>query len=155
MDAVPKGETASSSGGKRSRRSLPNDGAQKDWAIVSMESPDRASNDQLAWAGASLEEGVSIVSSPNVEEVGKGPPLGVVTALVPPPRPTGIGPSKKQLPDQVLLSTYVPLLERVHPLTGMVAPDLEGVLEIVHHWSPFNQAESSVAHMCDLYQNYF
>ena len=120
-----------------------------------MESPDRASNDQLALAGASLEKGVPIVSSPNFEEVGKGAPLGVVTASVPPPKPTGTGPSKKPLPDQVLLSTYVLPLERVHPSTGMVAPDLEGVLEIVHRWSLFNQAESSVTHMCDLYLNYF
>ena len=37
----------------------------------------------------------------------------------------------------------------------MVAPDPEGDLEIIHRWSPFNQAESPVAHMRDLYPNYF
>ena len=36
----------------------------------------------------------------------------------------------------------------------MVAPDLEGALEIIHRWSPFNQAESPVAHIRDLYPNY-
>ena len=38
---------------------------------------------------------------------------------------------------------------------GMVAPDLEGAREIIHRWSPFNQVESLVAHMRDLYPNYF
>ena len=37
----------------------------------------------------------------------------------------------------------------------MVALDPEGAREIIHYWSPFNQAESPVAHMCDLYPNYF
>ena len=50
---------------------------------------------------------------------------------------------------------YVPPHERIHPSMGMVAPDLEGAWEIIHRWSPFNQAERSVLHMCDLYPNYF
>ena len=121
-----------------------------------MESPDRASHDQPSLAGASLEEGISVVSSPNVEKVGEGPPLiRVVITLVPPPKPTGTGPSKKQLLNQILLSTYVPPLERVHPLTGMVAPDPKGLLEIVLRWILFNQEESPVVHMRDLYPNYF
>ena len=95
------------------------------------------------------------MSSPNVEEVGEGAPSGIITAPVPPPKPTSTRPSKKLLPDQVLLSTYVPPLERVHHPTGMMAPDPEGVLEISHRWNPFNQVESSVAHMRDLYSNYF
>ena len=73
------------------------------------------------------------MSSLNVEEVGEGAPSWVVTTPVLPPKSTGIGPSKKQLPDQVLLSTYVLKLERVHPSTGMVALDPEGMLEIGHH----------------------
>ena len=82
------------------------------------------------------------MSSPNVEEVGEGAPSEVVTTSMPPPKPTSTRPSKKQLPDQVLLSMYVSPLERVHPSIGMVAPDPEGLLEIVHCLSPFNQAES-------------
>ena len=56
-----KGEATSISGGKRSRQFPPDDRAQKDWAIVSVDSLDRASNDQptladcLNEAGASLE----------------------------------------------------------------------------------------------------
>ena len=37
----------------------------------------------------------------------------------------------------------------------MVAPDPDGAREIIHRWSPFNQVESLVAHMHDLYPNYF
>ena len=55
----------------------------------------------------------------------------------------------------MLLSTYVPPYERVHPPTGMVALDLEGAKEINHRWRPFNQAEPLVVHMRDLYPNHY
>ena len=134
---VLEGETTSSSCGKRARQSPPNEGAQKDWAIVSVESPDLTSNDHLALgdrlnkAGMSLEEGVPVGSSPSVEEVGEDALAGVVTALMPPPKLAGTEPSKKRLPNWVLVSTYVPPLERFHPSTSMVAPDLESMLKIV------------------------
>ena len=50
---------------------------------------------------------------------------------------------------------YVPPHERIAPLAGMVASDLEGAQEIIQRWSPFNQEESPVTHMRDLYPNYF
>ena len=157
----PEGEATSTSKGKRSRRFPPDEGAQKDWAIVSMESPDQASKDQPALkdcpneVGASLKKGVPVVSSLNIEEVRERAPSGVVTAPVLPPKPASTELNKKWLPDRVLLSTYVPPLERIHPSMGMVAPNPEGVLEIVHRWSPFNQVESPVVHMHELYPNYF
>ena len=126
-----------------------------------MESPNLASKDQLALgvclneANTPLEEGVLVASPPNVEEVGMGAPSGVVTALAPSVKSTGARPSKKRLPDRVLVSTYVLPLERVHPSMDMVAPDLENMLKIVYRWSPLNQEESSVTHMRDLYSNYF
>ena len=55
----------------------------------------------------------------------------------------------------MLLSTYIPPHERIHPLVGMVVLDLEGAQEIIHRWSPFNLAERLVVHMRDLYLNYF
>ena len=103
-----------------------------------------SSNDQPALgvsvneANTPLEEGVVVASPPSVEEVGMGAPLRVATAPVPSPKPTGASPSKKRLPDQVLVSMYVPPLEKVHSLTDMVAPDLEDMLKIVHHWNPLN-----------------
>ena len=55
------------------------------------------------------------------------------------------------MPDGLLLSSYVPPQEWVHPLVDTVAPGLEGTREIIDRWSPFNKRESSVAHMRDLY----
>ena len=73
-----EGEATSSFGEKRTKRSPSDEGAQKDWAIVSVESLDLASNHQLALgvclneANTPLEEGVLAASPPNVEEVGMG-----------------------------------------------------------------------------------
>ena len=120
-----------------------------------------ASNDQSALgvclneANIPLEGEVSAVSPPSVEEVGMGVPSRVVIPPASQPRPTSVGPSKKRLPDRVLVSMYVPPLERVHPSIDMVAPDLYDVLKIVHRWSPLNQEESPVTRMHDLYPNYF
>ena len=81
-----------------------------------------------------IEEGVLTTSPSNVEEVGTGALSGVVTAPAhpPPPKSTGIEPNKKRLPNRVMVSMYVPPLERVHPSTDTVAPDLENVLKIVY-----------------------
>ena len=102
-----------------------------------------------------MEEGIPVRGSSNVDEIGDKAPLEVAAAPILPPSHTDTEPSRKMLPDQVLLSTYVPLQERIHHPTGMVALDPEGALKIIHHWSPFNQAESPVAHILDLYPNYF
>ena len=125
-----------------------------------VESPDLASNDHPALrdcpteANIPLEGEVPTVNPLSVEEVGISAPSGVVIAPAPPPKPTGAEPSKKQLPDLVLVSKYVPPLERVHPSTDMVAPDLKDVLKIVRRWSPLNQEGSSVMRMQNLYLNY-
>ena len=65
-----------------------------------------------------------------VEEVGMVDPLGVIVAPTPPPKPIDASPSKKRFPDRVIVSTYVPPLERVHPSTDMEAPGLKDVLKI-------------------------
>ena len=126
-----------------------------------MDSLDQASNDQLVLegapneAGASLEEGIPIEGPSNVDEIREETSSGVDVALILLPRPVDTEPSRKRPLDRLLLSKYIPPQERVHPLTGMVALDLEGSLETIHRWSPFNQVESPVAHMRDLYPNYF
>ena len=79
-----------------------------------------------------LEGEVSAVSPPSVEEVGLGALLGVVSAPAPPPKLPSSGPSKKRLPDMVLVSKYVPPLERVCPSMDTVAPNLEDVLKLIH-----------------------
>ena len=83
-----------------------------------------------------MEREVAIVSPPNVEEVGLGSPSRVVIALASLPRPTGAKPSKKRFLDRVIVSTYVPPLERVRPSLDMEALDLEDVLKIAHCWNP-------------------
>ena len=81
-------------------------------------------------ANIPLEGEVPTVSLPSVEEVGMGAPSRVVIAITPLPKPTDAEPNKKRLLDRVLVSTYVPPPERVHPLTDMVTQDIEDVLKI-------------------------
>ena len=127
--------------------------AQKDWAIIPVDSLDILEGGPSG-VSAPLEEGIP-ARGPNVDKIGKRSPSGVAAAPLPPSRPADSISSRRRLPDQVLLSMYVPPYERIHPTVGMVAPNLEGAQEIIHRWSPFNQAEPLVAHMCDLYPNYF
>ena len=63
--------------------------------------------------------------------------------------------SRKMVHDQLFLSTYIPPQKMIHLQIGMVALNPEGALEIIHCWNPFNQAESPIEHMRDLYPNYF
>ena len=106
-------------------------------------------------ADAPLKERILAGGPSNVGEIGEEAPLGVAPA---PMLSTGLANtelSRKGLVDQVLLSTYVSPQERIHPQTGIVSPDPGDAWEIIHRWSPFNQVESPVAHMRDLYPNYF
>ena len=126
-----------------------------------MDSPNLAFNDQLVLegapseVGAPLDEGILVRRPSNVDEIGERAPSGVAAAPILPPRPADTESSKKRLPNRVLLSTYVPPQERIHPPMGMVAPELEGAQEIIHRWSPFNQAKPLVVHMRSLFPNYF
>ena len=103
-----------------------------------MDSPDPAFNDQSilentpSEAGAPLEEGIPTGGPSNVDEIGDGATSRLAPAPILPPKPADTKSSRKRLPDQVLLSTYVPPQERIHPPTGMVAPNLEGAREIIH-----------------------
>ena len=137
LPATLEDEATSSSGEKRPRRSPSNEGAQKDWAIISVESPDIASNDQSALGvclnetDTPLEEGVPIASPSNVEEVGTGALSGAITTPAPSPKSINSEPSGKQVPDQVVVRAYVPPLERVPPSMDTVALDLEDILKLI------------------------
>ena len=156
-----EGADTSSSGEKRPRRSPSYEEAQQDQVIVLVGSPDLASNDQttlgvsLNEANIPLEGEVPVVRPPNVEEVRMGAPSGVVIAPASSPKPTGTGPIKKRFPDRVIISTYVPPLERVRPSLDMEALDLEDVMKITRCYNPLNKEESPVTRMHDLYPNYF
>ena len=113
-------ESAPTFEGKRPRHSSLNEEALKDWVIIPVDSPDRATNDQLvsegapSGVGASLEEGIP-ARGPTVNEIGEGSPLGVAAAPLPPPKPANTVPSRKRPPDQLLMSMYVPPYERIYP----------------------------------------
>ena len=106
-------------------------------------------------AGAPLKEGIPVRGPSNVDKIREGSSSGVVADPIPPPRPTDTVSNRRIPPDQVLLSIYIVHHERIHPPVGMVVLDLEGAREIIHRWSPFNQAEPPITHMHDLYPNYF
>ena len=95
------------------KRSSPDEDAQKNWAIISVDSLDRESNDQPISEGApneastSLEEGIPIEGPSNVDEIGEEAPSGVATESMFPPKSIDTKPSRKRLPDPVLMSTYV------------------------------------------------
>ena len=90
--------------GKRLRRSSPNEEAYKDWAIIPMDSPDQATNDQLVSEGAPigvdapLDEGIP-VGGLSVDKIGEEPPSGVDVAPLPPPRYASTIPSRRRLPN--------------------------------------------------------
>ena len=146
--------------GKRPRRSSPNEKSYKDLAIIPVDSPDQATNDQLVSKGAPirvdapLDEGIPI-GGPLVNKIGEESPSGAAAAPLPPLRYANTEPSRRRLPDQLLLSTYLPPYEKIHLPASIVAPNLEGAWEIIHRWSLFNQEDPPVAHMCNLYPNYF
>ena len=66
---------------KRPKRSSPDEEVEKDWAIILVDSPDQASNDQLVLEGAPnedsapQEEGIP-AGGPSVDEIHEGSPSG-------------------------------------------------------------------------------
>ena len=78
-----------------------------------MDSPDRAPSDHPALEGvpneanASLEQGILVRGTRYVNEIGENSPSGVIAAPMIPPRSTDTEPSRKRLPDWLLLSMYV------------------------------------------------
>ena len=94
-----------------------------------MDYPDQASNDKVVLkdapneADAPLEEAILVGGPSNVDEIRWEARSRVVVAPMLPPRQTDTKLSRKRMPDWVLLGTYVPLEEWIHPPMSMVAPD--------------------------------
>ena len=80
--AESEDESTPISDGKSLRRFSPIEEAQKDWAIILVNSPDRATNDQPvlegtpSGVGVPLEEGIPTGGPSNVYEIGEGTPRG-------------------------------------------------------------------------------
>ena len=95
---------ASTSDGKRLRRSSLDEEAQKEWAIIAVDSPDQATNDQpvlegaLSGVDAPLEEGIP-TGGTNVDEMGEGSLSRLATAPLPLPKPIDTVSSRRRPPD--------------------------------------------------------
>ena len=61
------------------------------------------------------------------------------------------GQKRVLLSDRMLLNSYLPPRGPVPPMEEVIAPELEGVQEIIDHWRPFNRGESAADRMHDLY----
>ena len=78
-----------------------------------MDSFYRASNDQQVLEGAPNEAGTPLDKEipagmpSNVDEIGEEAPSRVAAAPMLPPMPVDTEPSRKRLPDRVLLSMYL------------------------------------------------
>ena len=82
-------------------------------------------------AYAPLEDGILVEGSSGAEGVMAEAPLEVVVALLFSTKVRSAGPRRPRMLDQLLLSSYVPPQEWVHPSVDTVAPRLEGALEII------------------------
>ena len=157
-EIVPSFEVPS---GKRPKLFDLDEEAEKSPTVINVESPNRAFGAELALEDAPLgaskeacvlsEGGILTGGSPGA----KGAMVEASLEVVPTPlflsRLVSVGPHRLRMPDQLLLSSYVPPQEWVHPLADIVAFSLEGTREIINCWSLFNKRESSVKNMRDVY----
>ena len=87
-----EGEFTLVSNGKHPKRSSPNEEDQKDWAIILVDSPDQAFDDQPVLEGAPseacapMEEGIPVRGPSNVDETREESPSGVAATPIPLPR---------------------------------------------------------------------
>ena len=61
------------------------------------------------------------------------------------------GPHKLRMLNRIVLSSFVQPMERDRPSVDTPTPDPEATQSIIDHWAPFNQRDSSITHMGDLY----
>ena len=64
---------------------------------------------------------------------------------------TRTGRRKPQLPNHLLVNSYLPPRGPAPPMEEVTVPELEGAQEIVDRWRPFNRGEYSADHLHDLY----
>ena len=102
-------------------------------------------------AHALPEGGIPFRGSLSAEGAMVEAPLEVTPAPSFLSRLASVLPRNPRIPNQLLLSSYVPRQEWVHPLANIVALGPEGAREIIDCWIPFNKRESSIKNMHDLY----
>ena len=149
------------SGGKRPKRSSPDEEAQTSLVIISVDSPEQAFDALSALEGASqdasreacalLEDGVPTRGPPNADGVVGEAPSKIVVGPSFSARLSNVSPRRPRMPNRLMLSSYILPYEWDRPLADMVAPRPKAARKIMDHWSPFNKRESSVTCMRDLY----
>ena len=135
--------------------------AYKSLTVITVDSPDRVVDAQPALedvpqdaskeAYLPLKDGILARGSPGAEGVVVEAPIEVIAAPSFSTKLASVGPRRPRMANRLLLSTYFPSQEWIHPSANTVALGLKGTQEIIDLWSPFNKRESSVAHMRGLY----
>ena len=62
-----------------------------------------------------------------------------------------VGPHKARMPDRIVLTSFIQMMEWDRPSVDTPALGPEAAQSIIDHWAPFNQRDSFVVHMRDLY----
>ena len=110
-------------------------------------------------ACASLENEALAGGLPNVDQAVSEAPFAETTIgpLLQDGRSNLVipGARKARLPDRLMLSSYVKLMEWGHPSTDTSVPGPDATQAIIDRWNPFNKRDSSTAHMRELYLNLF
>ena len=128
---------------------LPTDGGLETQAIVIPASPETGSN---------VQSGSEEISRREPRENTPIPP--VLQMVLPPSQSEGCpgnakltlsGRKRSLLPDRILLNSYLPPHGLAPTMKEVTAPRPDNVKLILHHWRPFNQGESTVDCLGNLY----
>ena len=128
---------------------LPMDGGSEIQTIVIPTSPEMGSNDQPSSEDIAYEEPREKAPIPPALQVvhpserPKSRPSATRLALT----------SRKKLlpPDRILLNSYLPPCGPAPVMEEVAVPGPDDIKSILHCWKPFNQGESAVDHLDDLY----
>ena len=105
----------------------------------------------LLEAYETLEDRAPVEGFPNVDQVVGEAPSEVTADLAFLARLVMAGPRRMRMPSRIVLSSYVQPMEWDCPSMDTLAPGPKAAQSIIDCWAPFNQMDSSVAHMHDLY----
>ena len=151
--------------GKHPKRSGLNDEAQNSPTVVTLDSPEQASDALPTLEGTtqhvpresytSLENGILArgpLSTDNV--VGEAPFAETVVGLLLSARQFNLaigGPHRLRGPDRLVLNSSIKLMKWDHPLVDAFVPGLDVAQSIIDRWNPFNQRDTFVVDMRELY----
>ena len=126
-----------------------------------MDSQERASDALPALEGAAqeapkeacayLEDRIPTGGPPNVNRVVGEAPLEIVVELLFSTRLANADPLRLRGIDKLVISTPIIPMKWVQPSTSASVPGPNRAQSIIDRWSPFNQRDTYVTHMLDLY----